>query len=207
MCSYLYRWAINESLTRKIKKIECLYKDGIPQIFEKREEKKIFVIVFAVVIQNSVELTNIKHISYDNDSYWQWNSMRKLHLQSTLLNFDKTHKQSYRSNDTNWREWGKWTPHEMHINTFQMNVNFFLSNNLFRHAFPVFIRILIVLKYSEAIFFIHSNYSFIFSPNQFIKMHSDSIQQRKRTYQFELVPIDHNTMKIKWYQFQFAMKE
>lgn len=30
---------------------------------------------------------------------------------------------------------------------------------------------------------------------------------KKKTYQFELVPIDHNTMKIKWYQFQFAMKE
>lgn len=80
------------------------------KFFEKREEKKIFVIAFAVVIQNSVELTNIKHISYDNDSYWQWNLMQKLHLQSTLLNFDKTHKQSYRLNDTKWQKWGKWTP-------------------------------------------------------------------------------------------------
>lgn len=51
--------------------------------------------------------------------------------------------------------------HEMHINTFQMNVIFFSSIDLFRHAFPVVIRILIFLKYSEAIFsFIQIIHSF-----------------------------------------------
>lgn len=61
-------------------------------------------------------------------------------------------------------------------------------------------------KYSEAIFFIHSNYSFIFSPNQFIKMQSDSIQPKKEHINLNSFPLITTRWKLSDTNFNLPWK-
>lgn len=91
--------------------------------------------------------------------------------------------------------------HELHINTFQMNVNFFYRTTFSDMRFQLLLEFWSFWNVQKRSFHSFKLFIHFFSPNQFSKMQSDSIQQEKKLYKFELVPIDHNTMKINWYQF------